>query len=80
MTKYIDTTKTEVEQPEPKKTVFTHYLNPELGNIVTTASPEHFEIVKYLGECKIKGQMFQGITKSGHSSIYIGFKGDEFNG
>lgn len=80
MTKYIDTTKQEVEKPEPKKTVFTYHLSPKCGWVVAQMAPDAFLEVKFIHNCQRDGDMFSALSRNGSVLIFKGIKGDEFNG
>ncbi|RUP37025.1 MAG: hypothetical protein EKK63_15760 [Acinetobacter sp.] len=84
MTKYIDITKFPYDsEVEPKKTVFTHYLDEKQG----WEKPDSEEIaiflenakrIVYLGECSSDGDMFALTSSVGTIVIFKGLKGDEF--
>lgn len=76
MTKFIDTTK---GSKEKTKTVFTHYLDTKKGWAETIISTEYFEEVKYLGKCKIHGDIFSCYYDDNCFYIYKGTKGSEFD-
>lgn len=81
MTKYIDITKQEVEQPEPKKTVFTHIFGRQSGGWHESEyHPEFYMKVLYLGNCATDGDMFIAYSMTGCILLFKGIKGDEFNG
>jgi hypothetical protein len=77
-TKFIDTTKPQLEIKEKKETKFTHVLSVERGWQTATLTPNDFYIIKYLGQCSIDGDMFATHTESGSIGIHKGIKGDEF--
>ena len=72
MTKFTDTTE------KTKETVFTHRLDGIKGWIKTDLEPSDFEEVKYLGTCKVDGDMFACNHNSELIDIFKGTKGDEF--
>ena len=75
MTKFTDTTG---KKTKTKETVFTHQFDVGKGWIDAELEPSDFKEVKYLGHCKIDGDMFACYNIDGIIDILKGFKGDEF--
>jgi hypothetical protein len=75
MTKFIDTTK---GSNEKTKTVFTHCLSGDDGWVEIDRSTSFFKEVKYLGKCRIDGDMF-ACHYENKIVIYKGTKGSEFD-
>ena len=77
MTKFIDTTNNKSVK-ESKKTELTHFLHTDYGwTKETNTDISKFEVIKYLGNCKLDGDMFAAY-QDGYIVIYKGIKGNEF--
>ena len=75
MTKFIDTTK---GSNEKTKTVFTH-VQGDNGWVEIGKATELFKVVKYLGKCKVDGDMFACYYNNNCIVICKGTKGSEFD-
>jgi hypothetical protein len=73
MTIYID-----LEEKLTTKTVFTHYLDTDIGWVNTKSNPKLYYKVVYLGKCPVDGDMFACYNDDNEISILKGIKGDEF--
>lgn len=75
MTKFIDCSNEAKE--EKKETVFTH-VQEKNGWRETSLKPNDYNVVKYLGECNIDGDMFSAYDDV-VITIFKGIKGSEFD-
>lgn len=76
MTKYISLKKTQEKKTEP--TIFTKFLDKDLGWKKSRFQPTFFKKVIYLGNCSLQGDMFACYTEGGMIAIFKGTKGNEF--
>jgi hypothetical protein len=77
MTKIVSLPQLLRDDTQPQRPIeFTHELTPTSGWAVTTAKPDRYARVVYLGECSIDGDMFAAYYEVGDISIFKGHYND----